>query len=230
MEETMITMTSALYFPGAFVHDATWFVSNPYRVGELFIIWPQDRTGNNLYVIEDANGSIGPMHCSDPDPGRGKAKSLAFSGDGSTVFMSRDDGTVWRFTMPQQLSFTDCCSAASPAGTCDPHTEVRGSRVTLPSTVQGVISIAPDPFDSGSLFAVVPSATDQNRVRHLKYGGPVPLAQNLPSGISLPGAIAADPKLSGVVYVASANGLYVGGQIFKAPTNGSVVRTYRGQT
>src|SRR5207253_2693515 len=95
--------------------------------------------------------------------------ALPISGDGSTVFMSRDDGTVWRFTMPQQLSFTDCCSAASPAGTCDPHTEVRGSRVTLPSTVQGVISIAPDPFDSGSLFAVVPSATDQNRVRHLKY-------------------------------------------------------------
>ena len=58
----------------------------------------------------------------------------------------------------------------------------------------------------------------------------MPLAQNLPSGISLPGAIAADPKLSGVVYVASANGLYVGGQIFKAPTNGSVVRTYRGPT
>lgn len=36
------------------------------------------------------------------------------------------------------------------------------------------------------------------------------LAQNLPSGVNLPGAIAADPQLAGVVYLATANGLYVG--------------------
>jgi len=200
------------YPGGAMIGSADGYLSNPYRPGELFAVGPNGTSNSQLYVSEETNTqSPASWHCADPNPTSSRAFSLEFSPDGS-FYLSRQDGTISHFTLSLSPTSVVLCGPGKTAAQ-----NVRLIFVGPPPANGGspiIPRLALDPFNPQSIYVVLPGASTPQRVLRLSQINSkwtlTPLAATLDTSLTLTGAIGADPRMRGEVYVGTTNGLYVG--------------------
>lgn len=198
------------------------YLSNPYRPGELFGIGANGKPVEKLYVTESANTiPKADWRCADPAPSsNATAFTLEFGSDGS-YFESMTDGSIYRFTLPQQPANVAVCGQGQPPTAAQNATLVYSSGMAD----RPVVSV--DRFDAKTLYAVFPNNPGASRVLRISQnnngtwtatplagtpGSPGSLPTSIPSisGWSLYGGIAADPRERAVLSVGTTNGLWDG--------------------
>jgi hypothetical protein len=187
------------------VSEAEGFEVNPYNPGEL---WGQRVAGKpdtGAYFW----GSGGGWRCGDPQPTHDRwVDQVEFTPDGH-YFVAASDGSIWRFTL----------GGAQLVETCGSNTPLADSKMIYrENIVEGnLLGVSVDPFNLSNAYAasakgankVVYISLDANGYTWQKIGGKLPSKDGTHT-VSLTSAIAADPKLQGVVYVGSRRGLWAG--------------------
>jgi hypothetical protein len=181
------------------VAEAAGFEVNPYNPGEL---WGQRVAGKpdtGAYFW----GAGGDWRCGDPQPSAARfVNQVEFTPDGH-YYVSAVDGSIWRFTL----------GGAQLVATCGSTTPLVDTKMIYRENpvAGGGIGISVDPFNPTGVYAA--TVKGPNKVVYVSLdaqGWTVQkLADHLP-GVGLTGAVAADPKLKGVVYVGTRRGLWAG--------------------
>lgn len=188
-------------------------VANPLRAGELFHVGlaGQGDTFWRIYAIRNANltNATPAYTCVDPNPSASKqalAKFLGFLANGS-YYLNYSDGSLFTFTIP----------ALGPPGPCSSGTSAQSVTQILPPNSQpGFLNLAVDPFNGNQLYGLALGPNNASTVYTIPLTAnakPQQLPGDSPPGV-LTGAIAADPKRTGVIYLGTLRGLLVG-----APNN-----------
>ena len=180
------------------------FEANPYVVGEF---WGQRLVGKKdtgAYVWTDqSNGWL----CADPAPSATRnVTNVDFSADGH-YYTGADDGSIHRFTLVGMTKKVSCGFTTPLVSPELVYQEPPGGNTR--------VSVSVDPFDPASVYAVLTTpASLPNRIIHATKNGSgwsvSSLAASLPAGLELNAAIAADPSLKGVVYIATQKGVWAG--------------------
>jgi hypothetical protein len=199
-------------------------IGDPMHPGRLFGVsvsgvpfGTNARNDHKLYVAEGANTATGALTwvCVHPNTTAAGVYSLEFGLDGS-YYVSLDDGSVYRFTLPEHVSGAAFCSSGSTAA----------QGVELIYQTGHPVRITGDPFDSHALYAFVKDASGPWRVLHLTQATPTwtatPLAGwppdvgSLPNGLDFGAgrrnqvAFAADPVKRGQLWLGTRHGLWRG--------------------
>ena len=180
--------------------------ANPLRAGELFHVGlavPGDKFWR-IYATRNANSSTTTpaFTCVDPSPSEpALAKGLGFLSNGS-YYLNYLDGSLFTFKLP----------VLGPAGPCSGGTSAQSITQVLPANNPGFLNLAVDPFDANQLYGLSIGAASGGTVFTIPLV-PNAKAQQLPGESPagfLTGAIAADPKRKGVIYLGTLRGLLVG--------------------
>lgn len=190
------------------------FWSNPYKVAELASSGANARAGAKFYVAENANtDAMMDWRCADPDPDPANADNawdFEFA-PGGWYFATHTDGSIWRFQLDPNLPVVDCGAN---------QTNAQSITKIFQAPNPAFIRVSLDPFNVGSLYAVVGSSQDARRILHLTQAQGKWTAAPLAGAAGNPGAlpnvlnpsqwIQADPEFPGLLYVGTLQGLWQG--------------------